>query len=196
MSDPTIYIVRRLARYRVRLGFVAAVGALWLARPNARSLAIGAAIAVAGEGLRIWAAGHLEKGREVTASGPYRLSRHPLYLGSAIIGVGFAVASASAAAAGLVLAYLVLTYGAAIRSEEAHLTEKFGAAYPGVQGGTIGAGRAAIQPRAGRQKPRISRRRGPAARACAASVEGSIIRCLRWPGWPCRAPRRNGACPP
>ncbi len=130
MSDPTAHIVRRLARYRVRLGFVAAVGALWLARPNARSLAAGATVAVAGEGLRIWAAGHLEKGREVTVSGPYRLSRHPLYLGSAIIGVGFAVASASAAAAALVLAYLTLTYGAAIRSEEAHLTEKFGAAYP------------------------------------------------------------------
>jgi protein-S-isoprenylcysteine O-methyltransferase Ste14 len=130
MSDPTAHIARRLARYRVRLGFAAAVAALWLARPTAGSLAAGAAIAVAGEGLRIWAAGHLEKGREVTASGPYRLSRHPLYLGSAIIGVGFAVASASAAAAALVLVYLVLTYGAAIRSEEAHLTEKFGAAYP------------------------------------------------------------------
>ena len=130
MSDPRNHIVRRLARYRVRLGFLAAAGALWLARPNASSLAVGAAIAVAGEGLRVWAAGHLEKGREVTASGPYRLSRHPLYLGSAIIGVGFAVASANAAAAALVLVYLVLTYGAAIRSEEAHLTEKFGAAYP------------------------------------------------------------------
>ena len=122
--------VRELARYRVRLGFLAAAGALWLARPTAPSLASGAAIAVAGEGLRIWAAGHLEKGREVTASGPYRLSRHPLYLGSALIGAGFAVASASLPAAALVVAYLVLTYGAAIRSEEAHLTEKFGAAYP------------------------------------------------------------------
>ena len=40
----------------------------------------------AGEALRIWAAGHLEKGREVTASGPYRWTRHPLYLGSTIIG--------------------------------------------------------------------------------------------------------------
>jgi protein-S-isoprenylcysteine O-methyltransferase Ste14 len=130
MPDPTAHIVRSLARYRVRLGFAAAVAALWLARPTAGSLAVGAAIAVVGEGLRIWAAGHLEKGREVTASGPYRLSRHPLYLGSAIIGVGFAVASASAAAAALVLVYLALTYGAAIRSEEAHLTEKFGAAYP------------------------------------------------------------------
>jgi protein-S-isoprenylcysteine O-methyltransferase Ste14 len=122
--------VRQLARYRVRLGFVAAAGALWLSRPTATSLASGAAIAVAGEGLRVWAAGHLEKGSEVTASGPYRLSRHPLYLGSTLIGAGFAVASASLPAAALVVVYLVLTYGAAIRSEEAHLTEKFGAAYP------------------------------------------------------------------
>jgi len=142
LPDPTAHIVRRLARYRVRLGFAAAVAALWLARPTAGSLAVGAAIAVVGEGLRIWAAGHLEKGREVTASGPYRLSRHPLYLGSAIIGVGFAVASASAAAAALVVVYLVLTYGAAIRSEEAHLTEKFGAAYPEYR-----HGRAAQAPR-------------------------------------------------
>lgn len=126
----TSELVRRLARYRVRLGFIAAAAALWLARPTSTSLAAGAAIAVAGEGLRIWAAGHLEKGREVTASGPYRLSRHPLYLGSALIGAGFAVASASLPAAALVVAYLALTYGAAIRSEEAHLTEKFGAAYP------------------------------------------------------------------
>jgi protein-S-isoprenylcysteine O-methyltransferase Ste14 len=109
---------------------MAAAGALWLARPTATSLASGAAIAVAGEGLRIWAAGHLEKGREVTASGPYRLIRHPLYLGSALIGAGFAVASASLAAVALVVVYLALTYAAAIRSEEAHLTEKFGAAYP------------------------------------------------------------------
>jgi protein-S-isoprenylcysteine O-methyltransferase Ste14 len=140
MSDHTAPVIRRLARYRVRLGFAAAVAAVWLARPTAGSLVAGTAIAVVGEGLRIWAAGHLEKGREVTASGPYRLSRHPLYLGSAIIGVGFAVASASAAAAALVLVYLTLTYGAAIRSEEAHLTKKFGAAYPEYKQGRAAQG--------------------------------------------------------
>ena len=128
-------LVRLLARYRVRLGFIAAVGALWLARPTTESLAAGAALAAVGEGLRIWAAGHLEKGREVTASGPYRLSRHPLYLGSTLIALGFAVASARVAAALLVLGYLTLTYAAAIRREEAHLTAKFGAAYPEYKGG-------------------------------------------------------------
>jgi len=85
-----------LARYRVRLGFVAAIGALVLAKPTMRTLALGGAIAIAGELLRVWAAGHLEKGREVTVSGPYRLTRHPLYVGSSIMGLGFAVASNSA----------------------------------------------------------------------------------------------------
>ena len=85
MSD----VARTLARYRVRLGFLAAVVLFVLARPTLASVAIGAAIGGAGEALRIWAAGHLEKGREITASGPYRLTRHPLYVGSAIMGIGF-----------------------------------------------------------------------------------------------------------
>ena len=131
MSD----LAQLLARYRVRLGFLSAIGALWLAQPTPTSLTIGAIVAAVGESLRIWAAGHLEKGREVTVSGPYRLSRHPLYLGSAIIALGFAIASASVAASLLVLVYLVLTYGAAVKSEEAHLTEKFGSAYPDYRDG-------------------------------------------------------------
>ena len=136
MSD----LARSLARYRVRLGFLSAIAAVWLAHPTACSLTLGAVVAVAGEALRIWAAGHLEKGREVTASGPYRLTRHPLYLGSAIIALGFSIASASVPATLLVVAYLALTYGAAITSEEAHLTEKFGTAYPDYRGGrTAGA---------------------------------------------------------
>jgi protein-S-isoprenylcysteine O-methyltransferase Ste14 len=123
------------ARYRVRLGFAAAVVAVWLARPTWRSLVIGAAVASVGEALRVWAAGHLEKGREVTVSGPYRLTRHPLYAGSAVIGIGFAIASASLAAAVLVAIYLVVTITSAIRSEERHLTEKFGGAYPSYRDG-------------------------------------------------------------
>ena len=121
---------RRFARYRVRLGFAAAAISLWLARPTATSLAAGAVVAIIGESIRIWAAGHLEKGREVTASGPYRLTPHPLYVGSAIIGAGFAIASVSLAVSLLVALYLGVTITSAVRSEERHLTEKFGRAYP------------------------------------------------------------------
>ncbi len=128
-------MLRRIARLRVPIGFLSGVVVLWLAQPTARTLTIGAIVAAAGEALRVWAAGHLEKGREVTASGPYALTRHPLYVGSIIIGLGLAIASASIVAAVLVLAYLAITLTAAIRTEEAHLTEKFGAAYPEYRAG-------------------------------------------------------------
>jgi protein-S-isoprenylcysteine O-methyltransferase Ste14 len=122
-------VAAMLARRRVGLGFVLAAVVLWLAQPTRQTMIIGAAIAALGESLRIWAAGHVEKSREVTRSGPYRLTRHPLYLGSSIIGTGIVIASASWVVAALVLAYLATTITAAIRSEEAHLREKFGAEY-------------------------------------------------------------------
>ena len=123
-------MLRRIARLRVPLGFLFGGIVLWLADPTPRALSVGAVIAVVGELIRIWAAGHLEKGREVTASGPYALTRHPLYLGSTIIGIGLAVGAGSVVVAAVVLGYLAITLTAAIRTEEAHLTDKFGPAYP------------------------------------------------------------------
>lgn len=129
--------MKRLARLRVPLGFLFAGLVLWLAQPTPRTLLAGAVIALLGEGIRIWAAGHLEKGREVTSSGPYALTRHPLYLGSSVIALGLAIACASVPAAAIVIGYMALTLTAAIRTEEAHLTEKFGAAYPDYRAGRM-----------------------------------------------------------
>jgi protein-S-isoprenylcysteine O-methyltransferase Ste14 len=124
-----VTLTQRLARWRVTLGFVLAAVVLWLAQPTRTSLLWGALVAGLGEMIRIWAAGHVEKSREVTRSGPYRFTRHPLYLGSSVIGVGIALASASWLVAAIVLGYLALTISAAIRAEEAHLREKFGGEY-------------------------------------------------------------------
>jgi hypothetical protein len=118
-----------LARFRVFLGFVFAAVALWLAAPTRESLLVGGAIMIAGECLRIWAAGHLEKSREITRSGPYRFVRHPLYGGSSLIGAGFVIAARHAVVAAIVIVYLLLTLIAAALSEEAHLREKFGDQY-------------------------------------------------------------------
>ena len=122
-------MMKRLARLRVPLGFACSGLALWLARPTLTSIAVGMAIALAGEALRIWAAGHIEKGRVVTRSGPYRLVRHPLYLGSAIMGAGFVWAAQSVAVTALVAIYLVVTLAAAMRTEERALSAKFGDQY-------------------------------------------------------------------
>lgn len=118
-----------LARSRVPLGFALGAAVLVLATPTSRSLWLGGAVALLGESIRIWAAGHLEKGREVTRSGPYRLTRHPLYLGSAIIGAGVAIASARTSAAIIVVVYLAGTITAAIRHEEAGMRARFGDQY-------------------------------------------------------------------
>ncbi len=146
-------VLRRIARLRVPIGFLFGVMVLWLAHPTWNTLTVGALVAAAGEAVRIWAAGHLEKGREVTVSGPYALTRHPLYVGSIIIGVGLAIACASIIVSVLVLAYLAITLTAAIRTEEAHLTEKFGAAYPDYRAGrTATASRAFSLTRAMRNR--------------------------------------------
>lgn len=118
-----------IARARVPLGFICMGAILWLARPTMRSLVIGGAVAVAGEVVRIWAAGHLEKGREVTQSGPYRFTRHPLYAGSAIIAAGAAVASARVSVALLIAIYMLVTLVSAIRHEEASMRAAFGDEY-------------------------------------------------------------------
>jgi hypothetical protein len=100
-----------------------------VAEPTIPSLIVGLAIAAAGEALRVWAAGHLNKAREVTASGPYRWFSHPLYVGSSIIGLGAGIAAHSAIAIGLIALYLALTLTAAVRSEEASLRRAFGDRY-------------------------------------------------------------------
>jgi protein-S-isoprenylcysteine O-methyltransferase Ste14 len=122
-------ILTMLARRRVSLGFLAAVAALVLARPTWETWRAGLIIAVAGEAVRIWAAGHLEKSREVTRSGPYRLMGHPLYAGSILIAVGIAVASRSVAVVLLAVVYMAATISAAIATEEAFLRRTFGDAY-------------------------------------------------------------------
>jgi hypothetical protein len=131
---------RRLARFRVPLGFLFAIFVLGLAQPTGASLLWGGVVASVGESLRVWAAGHLNKSREVTSSGPYRWLGHPLYAGSSIMGVGLAIAANSYSVAAIIAVYLLTTITAAIRSEEAFLREKFGDQYDRYRraGGEVG----------------------------------------------------------
>jgi protein-S-isoprenylcysteine O-methyltransferase Ste14 len=122
-------VLALLARKRVSLGFVTAVAAAVLAQPTWESWRAGLGIAIVGEALRVWAAGHLEKGREVTRSGPYRWMRHPLYAGSSILALGVVVASRSIVLAILATLYMGTTILAAVRTEEAFLRTAFGSSY-------------------------------------------------------------------
>jgi protein-S-isoprenylcysteine O-methyltransferase Ste14 len=122
-------LVAFLARRRVPLGFVTTIAALVLARPTWTTWRLGLLVAIVGEAIRVWAAGHLEKGREVTSSGPYRWTGHPLYVGSSILALGVVIAARSVPLAILAALYMAATITAAIRTEEAFLRRRFGDAY-------------------------------------------------------------------
>ena len=118
-----------LARRRVALGWMVVVATLVLAHPTWSTWRFGLTIAALGEAVRVWAAGHLEKSREVTRSGPYRWTRHPLYVGSTIMALGIVIASRSLVVALLAAIYKTSTLTAAIRTEEAFLSRTFGDTY-------------------------------------------------------------------
>ena len=67
----------------------------------------------------------------VVDSGPYRVVRHPGYLGSLLVWTGFAVASGSAPAAAGVSTLMGAAYGRRIAAEEQMLNRELGTAYAG-----------------------------------------------------------------
>ncbi|MGH9326113.1 MAG: methyltransferase family protein [Terriglobia bacterium] len=117
------------ARWRVPLGFAFAVAYLVVTQPTSRLLQAGAIVALAGLLLRALAAGHLEKNLNLSISGPFRYSRHPLYLGSFILGLGFMIAGASWILGIVFVVLFVVVYTPAMRLEEGFLRQKFGADY-------------------------------------------------------------------
>lgn len=112
-------------RIRVPLGFAFAVLYFWLARPTWRSIALGAIALVPGLLVRAWASGHVRKNEALATSGPYAYTRNPLYLGSLLIGVGFAVAARSLWVGVALVVMFFAIYVPVIRDEEAFLRERF-----------------------------------------------------------------------
>jgi len=112
-------------RIRVPLGFVFALLYFWLARPSWRSIALGTIAIGPGLLIRALASGHVRKNEMLATSGPYAYTRNPLYLGSLLIGIGFAVAARSWwVGIALVLMFLAI-YLPVIRDEEVFLRQKF-----------------------------------------------------------------------
>lgn len=112
-------------RIRVPLGFVFAVLYFWLARPTSRFLALGAIVILPGLLTRALASGHVRKNEVLTTSGPYAYTRNPLYLGSLLIGIGFAVAARSWWVGSALVVLFFAIYVPVIRAEEAFLRDEF-----------------------------------------------------------------------
>jgi protein-S-isoprenylcysteine O-methyltransferase Ste14 len=112
-------------RIRVPLGFAFAILYLWLARPEAWSLASGIALAAFGLIIRAVASGHVRKNETLTTTGPYAYVRNPLYLGSVITAAGFTIAARSSWIALAMVLIFLLVYLPVIRAEETFLRQRF-----------------------------------------------------------------------
>lgn len=122
-TSPTWSRIAR--RIRVPLGFLFAAFYLWRARPDWLSLALGGAVVGLGVFLRAMASGHVEKNQQLATTGPYAYSRNPLYLGSIVIAIGFAIASRDVWVAMGIVVFFAMIYVPVIRSEEAFLRQRF-----------------------------------------------------------------------
>ncbi len=101
--------------------------------PTPGALLGGGLLVGLGEVLRIWATGHLVKTERLTITGPYRYLRHPLYMGTLLIGVGFCVMGANAVALGLLAGFVLVFLGYYMpyknRIEGARLEARYGDAF-------------------------------------------------------------------
>lgn len=113
------------SRWRVPVGYACFLAVLALARPDTRSLLLALPLALAGEAIRIWASGHIEKTETLATGGPYAHSRNPLYVGSLLLGIAVGLAAGSLWAVGVIVAYFAAFYPAVMKEEAAFLRRKF-----------------------------------------------------------------------
>lgn len=116
-------------RWRVAWGYFGAVLLLLLADPTPRSILAGIPLVVVGEAIRIVANGSLVKDKAFTNWGIYAHIRHPLYLGSTLIGIGFMIMAWNVILAGVMVVLFLSVYRRTIKHEEEWVAELFGDEY-------------------------------------------------------------------
>lgn len=121
-----------LFRHRGWLPVPLALLALW---PEPRPSLVALALLVAGEGLRLWAVGHIgrrsrTRGSDVGAlvdTGPYAAVRNPLYVGNLLLWA--AIGTVAWPLALVAVPLVALHYALIVRWEEHNLLAKVGPAY-------------------------------------------------------------------
>lgn len=119
------------------MGFVFGIIFLFLAKPMSSTFfTIGIFLACVGEFIRLIASGFIIKTDELAMSGPYAFVRHPLYLGSFVMGLGLCVSIISSEYLLISLIVLCLyllfffgVYITVLKKEELVMIEKYGDKY-------------------------------------------------------------------
>ena len=110
--------------------FIGAFLLVIFAKPAFPGILIGMILIFWGEGIRIWAAGHLQKNEVLTVSGPYAYVKNPLYIGSIFITTGFCIMADNIyllAAALFMFCFHYIPYKKRVEGDR--LKERFGSQY-------------------------------------------------------------------
>jgi hypothetical protein len=118
-----------LRAQRLKLAWGLALPFLIFVRPTPKSLLLGGLISTMGLILRGVAAGSIDKERDLAQSGLYGHVRHPLYLGSFLVGTGLATAGGVWWILPVFIGLFLWMYGRTIVAEERGLSSRFGSRY-------------------------------------------------------------------
>ncbi len=128
-----------LAKYRLKLALLVIIGYIihkvFDYRDTPYSLYkqgwgnIGSMIVLMGLLVRSWAAGIINKNKILTKTGAYHICRHPLYLGSLLMSIGFLIILKDWFLWIILLIFMIFVYLPKIRREEVKLNEIFPGEY-------------------------------------------------------------------
>lgn len=115
-----------ISRNRITLSFAGAAICLYFAFPSRTTVIAGIPFIILGEVMRTWASGYIKKNEVLSQTGPYAITRNPLYVGNFLLGVGFSIVTNRILILLLFLAIFIFIYTATIQYEEKYLSSKFG----------------------------------------------------------------------
>lgn len=117
------------SRWRIEAGFFFAAFVVVFAQPTPTSIMRWVPLALVALALRCWARGYLERRTQLTQHGPYALVRHPLYVGSFLLGLAFALMTNVSIVPFLFAVAFVSTYVPKALREEHFLQQRYGPEY-------------------------------------------------------------------
>jgi protein-S-isoprenylcysteine O-methyltransferase Ste14 len=105
--------------------------------PSPTRIAVGVAIVLAGEAVRLWAVQHIgvisrtrsDRLGPLVRTGPFGLVRNPLYTGNLLLWIGFAISAGMLWFVPVIVVILGAEYHAIVRWEEGLLDERLGDSY-------------------------------------------------------------------